>query len=347
MELVPEIDLPGHCMALLAALPELGAGDPPDGGYQVSPDWGIFPYLIAPLPASMSVLREVFGELIGATGARFLHIGGDECLLDRWRDDERVEAVRVGRGLASAEELHATFLRDVADMLAADFGVRAVVWDEGFTSSTGSAGLRDDTVVMAWRGMQIALAAAQAGHEVVASPVLPTYFDYFQERGDDEPVAIGGPVRLEDVAAFEPVPPGWPQDARAGMIGTQFQVWTEYIPNGRSLEYMIFPRACAFADMAWSGGPVALEGDSGHPPLRDRIAAHLAGWTRPGSSTGRWPARSRGKRGAAGPGGTGRVTRCKTWPITLTNWLVSRGRNGVCRMLSAHRVDPVASACLP
>jgi hexosaminidase len=275
MELVPEIDLPGHSMALLAALPGLGAGEPPPGGYQVSPDWGIFPYLIAPLPESMAVLRDVLGELIAATGCRFLHIGGDECVLDRWRDDERIEAVRTGRGLATAEELHATFLRDVADLLATEFGVRAVVWDEGFTSSTPAAGLRPDTVVMAWRGMPIALAAAQAGHEVIASPVLPTYFDYFQERGDDEPVAIGGPVRLEDVAAFAPVPADWPQPARSAMIGTQFQVWTEYIPGGRALEYMIFPRACAFADMAWSGGPVPLEGGPGRPALRERIAAHL------------------------------------------------------------------------
>ena len=275
MELVPEIDIPGHSTALLAALPELGAGESPEGGYQVSPDWGIFEYLIAPLPQTIAVLRDVLGELIGATGCRFLHIGGDECVLDRWRADDRVEAARAGRGLATAEELHATFLREIADLLAAEFGVRAVVWDEGFTSTTQAAGLRPDTVVMAWRGMPIALAAAQAGHDVVASPVLPTYFDYFQERGDDEPVAIGGPVRLEDVAAFAPVPADWPQAARARMTGTQFQVWTEYIPDGRALEYMIFPRACAFADVAWSGGPVALDAQPGRPGLRDRVSAHL------------------------------------------------------------------------
>jgi hexosaminidase len=277
MALVPEIDLPGHCTALLAALPELGAGPLPDGGYKVSPDWGIFPNLLAPLPESMRVLRDVFGELLGATGSRFVHIGGDECLLDRWRDDERVEAARRDRGLAAAEDLHSTFLRDIADMLATDFAVRSVVWDEGFASSGGRAGmLRPDTVVMAWRGMQIARDAAMAGHEVVAAPVLPTYFDYYQERAPSEPVAIGGPVRLADVAAFAPAPGDWPQQARDNLIGAQFQVWTEYIPDGRSLEYMIFPRACAIADVAWSGGPVALDEDeSGRPALASRIAAHL------------------------------------------------------------------------
>ncbi|MGO8959176.1 MAG: beta-N-acetylhexosaminidase [Streptosporangiaceae bacterium] len=277
MDLVPEIDLPGHCAALLAAMPELGSGDPPPGGYQVSPDWGIFPFLLAPLPESMKLLRDVLGELLAATRARFAHIGGDECLLGAWRDDPRIDATRRDRGLATAEDLHAAFLRDVADMLAEYFGVRAVVWDEGFASAAGTAGLlREDTVVMAWRGMQIARQAALAGHDVVAAPVFPTYFDYYQERDPHEPVAIGGPVRLEDVAAFAPVPADWPAQARRHLIGAQFQAWTEYIPDARSLEYMIFPRACALADVAWSGGRAAFaDSGEGRPALRARIGAHL------------------------------------------------------------------------
>lgn len=278
IEVVPEIDLPGHSSAMLAALPGLGSGPEPAGGYQVSADWGILPYLIAPLPESMRVLRDVFGELIEATSARFVHIGGDECVLDRWRDDPRIQADWHSRGLSSAAELHGAFLRDIADMIASDFGARAVVWDEGFASSAGRPGLlRPDTIVMAWRGMQVAKAAAQAGHDVVAAPVLPTYFDYYQERATTEPVAIGGPVRLADVAAFAPLPADWPRSAREHLIGAQFQVWTEYIRNGRTLEYMIFPRACALADVAWSGGPATSAEGSGTPALiPGRIAAHLA-----------------------------------------------------------------------
>jgi len=270
MTLVPEIDVPGHSTALLAALPELGSGAPPPGGYQVSPDWGIFPYLLAPLPETMKVLRDVFGELIGATGVRFVHIGGDECVLDRWRNDPRIDASMRDRGLARAEDLHAAFLREIADMLAEDFAARAVLWDEGFVSSGGRPGtLRTDTVVMAWRGMTIARQAAEAGHDVVATPVFPTYFDYYQERGDSEPAAIGGPIRLADVAAFAPVPADWPEQARSQMIGTQFQVWTEYIPDARALDYMIFPRACALAEVAWSGGPVAVADGPGSPDSAD------------------------------------------------------------------------------
>jgi hexosaminidase len=277
MALVPEIDLPGHSTALLAAMPELGSGAPPAGGYQVSPDWGILPSLLAPLPESMTVLRDVFGELFGATGAQLVHIGGDECVLDSWRDDPRIDAYRRDRGLATADDLHAAFLRDVADMLAADFGARAVVWDEGFMSSKAGAGeLRADTIVMAWRGMDIARQAAEAGHDVVAVPVLPTYFDYYQERGDTEPVAIGGPIRVQDVAAFAPVPAEWSDGARSNLIGTQFQVWTEYIRDNRSLEYMVFPRACALAEVAWSGRPAPwTETEASPPALQDRVGMHL------------------------------------------------------------------------
>ena len=277
MEVVPEIEMPGHCAALLAAIPELGSGTPPPGGYQVVPDWGIFPYLIAPLPESVKLLRDVLGELLAATGSKFVHIGGDECLLDAWRDDPRIEASRLDRGLATTEDLHAAFLHDIADMLAEDFAVRSVVWDEGFVSAAGSASqLRPDTVVMAWRGMELARQAALAGHDVVAAPVFPTYFDYYQERGPHEPLAIGGPVRLEDVAAFAPVPAHWPEQASRHLIGAQFQLWTEYIPDARSLEYMIFPRACALAEVAWSGGPAAFaEGEREKPALRERIGAHL------------------------------------------------------------------------
>jgi hexosaminidase len=161
--------------------------------------------------------------------------------------------------------------------------------------------LRPDTIVMAWRGMSVALAAARAGHDVVAVPVQPTYFDYAQDDAETEPVAIGGPVRLADVAGFAPVPADWPPSAQARLLGTQFQVWTEYIPDGRALEYMIFPRACALAEVAWSGGPALMydgpaqlhDGSAplhdgpaplqdgpaplqdGPAPLRDRIAAHL------------------------------------------------------------------------
>jgi hexosaminidase len=254
---VPEIEVPGHASALLAALPYLGSV--PGGRYEVSPDWGIFPQIMSPLPEALGFLGEIFGELLSAVPAPFVHIGGDECVLDSWRDNPAIEACRRELGLGSADELHARFLRQVADMLAGRFGARAVVWDEGFASGAGTpaGALRPDTIVMAWRGMDIARRAAEAGHDVIATPVVPTYFDYYQADDAREPLALGGPVTVQDVAAFAPgaAVVSWPGHAARRLIGTQFQLWTEYIRDSRALEYMAFPRACVLAEAAWSGQP--------------------------------------------------------------------------------------------
>lgn len=277
---VPAIDVPGHTSALLAALPEFGCGPATD--YEVATEWGIFDRLVSPLPKTVDFLAEVLDELLGAVPARYVHIGGDEAVLDRWRQDAEVEDYRRSLGLVSAEALHAHFLRELADVLAG-YGARAVVWDEGFTNAqrvhTDEAQanttqppqtrLRPDTVVMAWHGMQTALRAAAAGHDVVVTPEDTTYFDHDQADDDREPLAITGPTRAEAVAGFRPVPPDWPAEAATRVLGTQFQLWTEYIPDRRALEYMAFPRACVLAEVAWTGAAVPWAS------LRPRLAAHL------------------------------------------------------------------------
>lgn len=275
VRVIPEIEVPGHASALLAALPGLA----PTLGtrYEVATGWGIMPEIISPLPESVEFLGEIFSELLGAIPTGFVHIGGDECVLDHWRGSPRVEDYRRRLGLPNADALHAYFLRQVADLLADSLGVRAVVWDEGFASTTTGQRLRDDTVVMAWRGGDIARRAALAGHDVVATPVIPTYFDYAQADDDREPLAIGGPVTIEEVAALRPLPGDWPDQAAQHLVGTQFQLWSEYIPDSRALDYMTFPRACALAEVAWHGAPTPWAGPqtTDRPPLRDRLTAHL------------------------------------------------------------------------
>jgi hexosaminidase len=277
VQVVPEVEVPGHASALLAALPELSPS--PGMRYEVAAGWGITKEIISPLPATVAVLEDIFGELLGAIPASVVHIGGDECVLDHWRDSPQVEAYRRQLGLPGPEALHAYFLRQVADMLAASFGARAVVWDEGFVSTETGQPLRDDTLVMAWRGVDVARKAALAGHDVISSPVRPTYFDYAQSASETEPLSIGGPVTIEDVAAHQPLPGGWPEQAARHLIGTQFQLWSEYIPDARALDYMAFPRGCALAEVAWHGGPSAWAGpqagDGDRPALRDRMTAHL------------------------------------------------------------------------
>jgi hexosaminidase len=261
---VPELEVPGHARAFLAALPALAAS-PGTREQRVAEHWGVFEEIMSPLPATLDVLGELLGELLGVMPAPFVHIGGDECVLTDWESDPAIRAYRESAGLASFEALHAYFLRQVADMLAGTWGARAVVWDEGFTSGR----LREDTVVMPWHGTAVGRSAAQAGHDIVATPEDVTYFDHAQSAGPGEGLSIGGLTSIEDVAAFAPVPDDWSPAEASRILGAQFQLWTEYIKDARRIDYMVFPRACAFAEVTWSGRP------SPWPGLSGRVAAQL------------------------------------------------------------------------
>lgn len=260
---VPELDVPGHASALLTALPELGSV--PGGKYEVQTTWGIFPNLLSPLPAVEQVVDELLGELLEVLPSPFAHLGGDECPLGQWEDNPEIQAYRESRGLPNMAALHGDFLRRLADRLAGR-GVRAVFWDEAF----GSGGLRPDSVVMAWRGDEVARKAAAAGFQVVRTPVFPTYLDYYSDDDPREPLAIGGPVRLADVAALDPRPAAFTEAENANVIGVQAQLWSEYLPHARLLDYRAFPRVCALAEVAWTGAP------SSWPEEPERVRAQLS-----------------------------------------------------------------------
>ncbi|GLW12579.1 beta-N-acetylhexosaminidase [Microtetraspora sp. NBRC 13810] len=257
---VPEIDVPGHASAILAAYPEYGVN--PAQEIAVLDRWGISPALLSPLPPTVEFLTTVFEELLGALGgAPYVHIGGDECVLDGWAVSAEITAYQASLGLGTPGDLHAWFLRGLADVLA-ERGSRAVVWDEAFVSGT----LRQDTVVMPWRGMAVARRAAAAGHDVVMTPVFPLYFDYAEAASADEPLAIGEAITVDDVAAFDPAPGSWEPAESARVIGAQFQLWSERIPDARALDYRAWPRGCALAEVAWAGPG----------PIGDRLPGHLA-----------------------------------------------------------------------
>jgi len=261
---VPEIDLPGHASALLAAYPQFGVGS-----HTVRTGWGISDAVVKPLPATMRFLIEVLEELTDALPSPYVHLGGDECVLRDWAEDPEVSAYLGSLGFTEPTELFGHFLRELAGFLSGR-GRRTVVWDEGFVGG----GVLADSVVTAWRGDGVARRASAAGYSVVRCPVFPTYFDYDQSDDSDEPLSIGGPVTLSDVTAFEPVPAAWSEPERANIIGAQFQAWSEYIPDARHLDYMVFPRACAFAEVAWTGRPAV--------GFETRLAGHLARLTAAG-----------------------------------------------------------------
>ncbi|WP_326826239.1 beta-N-acetylhexosaminidase [Streptosporangium sp. NBC_01756] len=263
---VPEIDVPGHASAILAAYPALDARA--TGGREPEPfgvldRWGISPAILSPLPPTIDFLTAVLDELLGALGETpYVHIGGDECVLDDWAAAPEIVAFQEELGLAGPSDLHAWFLRRLADVLA-ERGSRAVVWDEAFVSGM----LRPDTVVMPWRGTGVALRAAEAGHDVVQTPVFPLYFDYAEAASAQEPRAIGDATTVPDVAAFDPAPESWTAEQRARVLGAQFQLWSEYLPDGRAVDYRAWPRGCALAEVAWSG--------SARPGFAARLEGHL------------------------------------------------------------------------
>ncbi len=254
---VPEIDLPGHASALLAAYPELGVGE-----HSVHTGWGISAGVVKPLPATVRFVVDILDELLEAMPVPYMHLGGDECVLRDWVSDPEVAGYMRELGIDDPVAMHGHFLREIARHLSGQ-GRRMVVWDEGFVTG----GVLDDTIVTAWRGSDVGRRAAAAGYDLVRCPVYPLYFDYDQSDDVVEPLSIGGPATLDDVIAFDPVPADWSDAERDRVVGLQFQGWSEYIPTSRHLDYMLFPRACAAADVAWTGRPAV--------DLVERLGGHL------------------------------------------------------------------------
>lgn len=257
---VPEIDLPGHSSALLNSHPEFGIGE-----HKVLTGWGISSGVLKPTPPTVEFLGDLLGELVDAIPTPYVHLGGDECVMKDWATDPEVTAYLAEVGLGKHEDLHGHFLKELGKQLT-EQGKRMVVWDEAFVTG----GLLEDSIVMAWRGDGVARRAAAAGYDVVRAPVFPTYLNYDQSDSPDEPLSQGGPILLNDVAEWQPVPADWSDDEKAHVLGGQFQAWSEYIPTERHLDYLMFPRASVLADVVWHGAP---EVDLRLDEHLDRLAA--------------------------------------------------------------------------
>ncbi|WP_235915303.1 beta-N-acetylhexosaminidase [Puerhibacterium puerhi] len=270
---VPEIDVPGHVQAVLAAYPELAARA---GARAVRTTWGISDDVLDPSPRAVEFFARVLDQVCEDFDAPFVALGGDEVPTTAWRERPDVVARAAGLGLVGPDgagdvaRLHGWFLARLAEHLRSR-GRRAVVWDEAFGPD-----LPRDVVVTAWRGTAVARAARAAGHDVVLAPEQHVYLDHRQGHGADEPVPVGFLRTLEDVYAFEPVAEpdgvtgvavrgaradGAPVDgapargvAPGRLLGAQAQVWTEHLDSARRIDYAAFPRLAAFAEVAWTRG---------------------------------------------------------------------------------------------
>jgi hexosaminidase len=241
--IVPEIDLPGHALAMLAAYPELG--NDPGAAYRPATTFGVFDEVLNLSDATMQVVLDVYTELLEVFPSRYVHVGGDECPRTEWRESPAAQALAAERGLADVTHLQRWFTEQLRDWLAAR-GRQLVGWDE-----ICDEGPLEGAVAMAWRSSELGVAAAAAGLDVVMAPFSHTYFDFYPGDGAEEQYSIGGLTTTETVYGFEPLA-GMTPDGGARVLGTQCQLWTEYVPSMRRAEYMLFPRACAHSEVAWS-----------------------------------------------------------------------------------------------
>ncbi|WP_327423215.1 beta-N-acetylhexosaminidase [Streptomyces sp. NBC_01230] len=272
IRVVPEIDIPGHSQAAISAYPELGNTDVIDTTtLSVWDTWGVSPNVLAPTDNTLRFFEGVFEELLDlfpAATSPFIHIGGDECLKDQWKESPTAQA-RIGElGLADEDELQSWFIRHFDRWLTAR-GRRLIGWDEIL-----EGGLPDGAAVSSWRGYAGGIAAAEAGHDVVMCPEQQVYLDHRQDGGPDEPMPIGYVRTLEDVFRFEPVPPGLTEEAAGHILGTQANVWTEVMQNRSRVDYQVFPRLVAFAEVAWSALPAPADRD--FADFERRMTAHYA-----------------------------------------------------------------------
>ena len=279
VRVVPEIDMPGHMQAAIAAYPQLGNGARP----AVREAWGISPHVLNLSDATLGFCRDVLDAVCDIFPSAVIGIGGDECPPGEWRASPAVRERRLALGLADERALHGWFIAQMAAHLRSR-GRRGYGWDEIM-----AGGAPSDAVVAAWRGQEPAALAARRGHDVVSCPDMSVYLDYRQSDDPGEPTPVGTLLTLADVYAFEPVPPGLSRAEQARIIGVQANVWTEHMESARRVDYMVFPRLCAFAEVAW--GRADFDGFSvrldEHLPRLDALGVNY----RPRSGPRPWDAR--------------------------------------------------------
>ena len=240
--IVPEIDLPGHAQALVAAYPELGVfGDRPAVGH----DWGVNPYLFDPGPKGVAFVEQVLDELMAIFPGTYIHLGGDEAVKDQWERSPRVQAQIKALGLKDENALQSWMIDRFGTYLAAH-GRRLIGWDEIL-----EGGLPPSASIMSWRGDKGAVEAASAGHDVVLTPGV-LYIDNLQsDRPDEQPGRLAI-TTLADVYAYDPTPKGLDADKAGHVLGAQVNAWSEYLVTPEQVEHAVFPRAAALAELTWS-----------------------------------------------------------------------------------------------
>lgn len=244
---VPEIELPGHCLAALAAYPEMGNGT---GPYEVAKRWGIFKEVFAPKDSTFIFIADVLNEVMDLFPGPYIHIGGDEVKKDEWKASSQAQDFMKVNELKNEEELQSYFIK-FAQKVVHRRGRSIIGWDEIL-----EGGIAPDALVMSWRGKDGGIAAAKAGHNVIMTPITHCYFDLYQvpeNKQKSEPLTGSKKhISVQKVYEYEPIPSELSLGESKFIIGAQGNVWTEYLRTWDLLMYRALPRMTALSEVLWS-----------------------------------------------------------------------------------------------
>ena len=242
--IIPEIEMPGHSLAAIAAYPELGNTGKQ---YEVGTRWGVFKEIYAPTDTTFNFLEDVLTEVMELFPSKLIHIGGDEAPKDQWEESAFAQELIKKEGLKDEHELQSYFITRIEKFVNSK-GRNIIGWDEIL-----EGGLAPNAAVMSWRGTEGGIEAAKQKHYVVMTPGHSCYFDHYQSKDkDNEPLAIGGYLPVKKVYSYEPTPKELNKEEQKYILGAQGNVWTEYIKTPDYLEYMILPRMDALSEVVWS-----------------------------------------------------------------------------------------------
>lgn len=251
IEIIPEIDLPGHTSAVLAAYPQLGCEDKE---YKVANRWGVIrDVLCAGNPASLDLFKDIMDEVCELFPGKYIHLGGDECVKDRWKACPKCQkkirelGLKDGSRYSKEDYLQSWFMGEVASYVQSK-GKRVIGWDEILEGVP-----MDDSVIMSWRGTEGGITAARMGHDVVMTPTSDMYFDQSQTLASQlEEIPVGGFINVMKVYSYEPLPASLTPEQQKHILGCQANVWCEYMPEERIRQYQILPRLAALSEVQWT-----------------------------------------------------------------------------------------------
>ncbi len=251
INVIPEIEMPGHSQAAVASYPMLGCSGEQVG---VAPLWGVFKEIYCSKNETFDFLEDIIDEVVELFPSKYIHIGGDEAPKTNWKACGNCQNVIEREGLKDEYELQSYFITRMEKYINSK-GKQIIGWDEIL-----EGGLAPNATVMSWRGISGGIEAAKMNHEVIMTPNAVCYLDHYQAKDTkNEPLAIGGYTPIEEIYNYEPIPSELDKSLHEYIIGAQGNVWTEYMKTSDHVEYMVFPRILALSEVVWADNRPSFE----------------------------------------------------------------------------------------